>query len=139
MSHPKSSFPRTREPSVFFPNATGSPLSRGRRSFAQAVADFGNPERRFVDAATLEKKAPRGAFSRHERRPRYGSALMACASRVLFRDAVFLCTTFLSAMRSITDCCALNSLVAAALSPPAMAFLTFFSAVRSDDLRLALC
>src|SRR6476620_8226562 len=41
-------------------------------------------------------------------------------------------------MRSITDCWACSSLVAATLSPAPIAFLTFLIAVRSDDLRLAL-
>src|SRR2546430_12546009 len=63
---------------------------------------------------------------------------MACASRCLLREARFLCTIFLSAMRSITDCWAWNSFVAAALSPATIAFLTFLTALRSADRRLAL-
>src|SRR5213080_786847 len=64
--------------------------------------------------------------------------LIACTKRCLLRDARFLCTIFLSAMRSITDCCAWNSFIAAALSPAAIAFLTFLTALRSADFRLAL-
>src|SRR5436189_4977032 len=63
---------------------------------------------------------------------------MACANRILLRDAVFLWTILLSAMRSMIDCCDCNSLVAAVLSPAVIAFLTFFTALRSDDLRPAL-
>src|SRR5690348_16767297 len=44
----------------------------------------------------------------------------------------------LSAMRSITACDSLNVAVAAALSPEAIAFFTFFTAVRSADFWLAL-
>jgi len=60
-------------------------------------------------------------------------ALIACANRCLLREARFLCTTFLSATRSITDCCTRNSLSAAALSPAAIAFFTFLIALRSAD------
>src|SRR6266704_4006778 len=63
---------------------------------------------------------------------------MACAKRCLLREARFLCTIFLSAMRSITDCWAWNSFVAAALSPATIAFLTFLTALRSADLILVL-
>src|SRR5262249_39284999 len=68
-----------------------------------------------------------------------GIDLIAWASRCLLRAARFLCTTFLSAMRSITDCSARSCLTAAALSPAAMAFFTFLIAVRTADLTLALC
>jgi hypothetical protein len=70
------------------------------------------------------KKAPSGAFSETSSAPVQGIALMACANRILLRDAVFLCTTFLSAMRSITDCCDCSSFAAADLSPAEIAFLT---------------
>src|SRR5208283_280481 len=65
-------------------------------------------------------------------------ALSACARRCLLREAMFLCTIFLSAKRSITPCCAWNTFSAAALSPAAMAFLTLRTALRSADFRLAL-
>jgi hypothetical protein len=45
-----------------FPERHWVPLSRGDANFAQAVTSFDNPARRFIGAAMLEKKAPRGAF-----------------------------------------------------------------------------
>src|SRR5689334_18531023 len=68
----------------------------------------------------------------------YASALMACDRRDLVRDARFLCTIFLSAMRSITACDSCRVFRAAALSPAAIDLRTFFTAERSADLRLAL-
>src|SRR5258705_5690075 len=65
--------------------------------------------------------------------------LIACERRDFVRDARFLWTIFLSAMRSITACDAFNFCVAAALSPLWIALRTCFTAVRSDDLKLALC
>ena len=44
----------------------------------------------------------------------------------------------LSAMRSMTACDSRKVVVAAALSPVAICFLTFLTAVRSADFRLAL-
>src|SRR4051812_10133530 len=69
---------------------------------------------------------------------RYGSALIACARRDFVLDARFLCTMRLSAMRSMTACDSRSVVVAAALSPVAIAFLTFLTAVRSADFKLAL-
>ena len=66
------------------------------------------------------------------------SALMACARRDFVRDAEFLWTIFLSAMRSITACDAWNSLSASALSPAAIALRTFLTAVRSAERRLGV-
>jgi len=65
--------------------------------------------------------------------------LIACARRDFVRDARFLCTTFLSAMRSMTTCETLSVAAAAALSPAAIAFFTCLTAVRNDERRLALC
>src|SRR6266567_1192668 len=86
----------------------------------------------------MKKSAGRRSFS-IPRNEHQDIALIACASRALFRDAVFLWTIFLSAMRSITACCACISLVAAALSPASTALRTFLTAVRSADFKLALC
>src|SRR6185503_11012383 len=63
---------------------------------------------------------------------------MAEDNRDFVRDTTFLWTIFLSAMRSMTACDSCNVLVAAALSPVAMALRTFFTAVRSSDFWLAL-
>src|SRR5689334_4164168 len=63
---------------------------------------------------------------------------MAEAKRDLVRETRFLCTTRLSAMRSITACDSWYVLAAAALSPEAMALRTFLTAVRSSDFWLAL-
>src|SRR4030095_5653867 len=63
---------------------------------------------------------------------------MADAKRDFVRETIFLCTTFLSAMLSITACDSWNVLAAAALSPAAIALRTFLTAVRSSDFWLAL-
>src|SRR6185369_12599407 len=82
-----------------------------------------------------ENGATQAPFSRCARRQ--ASALMACASRAFVRDTIFLCTTFLSAIRSITACDSVRVLAAAALSPEAIALRTFLTAVRSSDFWLA--
>src|SRR5436190_18052676 len=65
-------------------------------------------------------------------------ALIACARRDLVRDARFLWTIFLSAIRSMTACDACSVFAAAVLSPAPMDFFTFLTAVRSADFMLAL-
>src|SRR5437764_7950054 len=65
-------------------------------------------------------------------------ALIACARRDLVRDARFLGTIFLSAIRSMTACDACSVFAAAVLSPAPMDFFTFLTAVRSADFMLAL-
>src|SRR6185312_15574710 len=85
-----------------------------------------------------DKGAPRDALFANASTMRYASALIACASRDFVREARFLCTIRLSAMRSITACDSRNVAAAAALSPAAIAFLTFLTAVRSADFWLAL-
>ena len=67
-------------------------------------------------------------------------ALIACARRDFVRDARFLWTIFLSAMRSITACDAWNCFCAAALSPAAIALRTLLDggAQRRAQARVAL-
>src|SRR6185369_496893 len=95
-----------------------------------------------------KKRRPRAPFSDADRdavgllsivSTDQAMALMACARRDFVRDARFLCTIFLSAMRSMTACEALSFSAAAALSPPAIALRTALTAVRNDERRLALC
>ena len=56
---------------------------------------------------------------------------MACARRLFWRAAWFLCTTPLAAMRSITLRDFSSAAAAFALSPAAIAFFTFLTAVLS--------
>src|SRR5438067_12376079 len=65
-------------------------------------------------------------------------ALIACASRDFVRDARFLWTIFLSATRSMMPCDICIVFAATALSPAAVAFFTFLTAVRSVDFIVAL-
>ncbi len=86
-----------------------------------------------------KKMAPAGAFFFVDNRLwRYASALIAVDRRDFVRETMFLWTIFLSAILSITACDSCRVLAAAALSPVAMAFLTFLTAVRSADFWLAL-
>ena len=72
-----------------------------------------------------EKGAVAGAFHGSTERvdDQAASALMADDRRDFVRETRFLCTIFLSAMRSITACDSCIVLAAAALSPVAMALL----------------
>src|SRR6185436_4964993 len=104
----------------------------------QGQARCGSNEKGRPEAPSAMKRAPGRRPCQGPRR-RQAIALMAWARRDFVRDARFLWTIFLSAMRSMTACEALSFSIATALSPPAIAFLTSFTAVRNDERRLALC
>jgi hypothetical protein len=59
--------------------------------------------------------------------------LIAAARRLLLRAAVFLCTTFLSAIESMTLVAVLNVSSAAFLLPPAIALRTDLIALRTRE------
>src|SRR5688500_17192486 len=63
---------------------------------------------------------------------------MACARRLLCREAALRCRTPLAATRSITACDLTRAAAAAFLSPAAIAFLTSRMALRAEVRRLRL-
>jgi hypothetical protein len=68
----------------------------------------------------------------------FANFFTAAAKRLLLREAVFLCTIFLSATLSITDCAVLKASAALALSPFSTALRTALMAVRIFDFMLEL-
>lgn len=89
-----------------------------------------------VRDSSLPRNAPAQAGATRTQAP---IALMAADRRDLARAALFLWTIFLSAMLSIVLWACLNTLAAAALSPPAMALRTALTAVRRRERSAELC
>src|SRR5512134_1003804 len=82
---------------------------------------------------TAEAKCARAPRS-EAAAPRYWViALIAAARRLLLRAAAFLCTTFLSAIESITLVALLSVSIAIFLSPAAIALRTVLIAVRRRE------
>jgi hypothetical protein len=114
--------------------ADGPPVIQGRTTPAPGRR---GPECNKARTAVADPRPARvhhgPGLTRRGRGSDQAIALIAAASRLLLRAALFLCTTLLSASESITLVAERNTACAAALSPAAIALRTDLIAERTRE------